>query len=35
MVVSLMNRNEKCEIIVEARHAYGARGRYFEVDINI
>ncbi len=29
MVVSLMNRNEKCEMIVEGRHAYGTRGRYF------
>ncbi len=27
MVVSLMNRNERCEMIVEARHAYGMKGR--------
>jgi FK506-binding protein 8 len=27
LVVSLMTVNEKCEIITEARHAYGSIGR--------
>lgn len=28
MIVSLMNKNEKCEMITEARHAYGTIGKY-------
>ena len=28
MAVSLMNKNEKAEIIIDSRHAYGSLGKY-------
>lgn len=34
MVVSLMDKNEKCEMIAEARHAYGSLGKQPDIPPN-
>lgn len=34
MIVSLMDKNEKCEMIAEARHAYGSLGKQPDIPAN-
>jgi len=35
LVVSLMSKNEKCDMITEARHAYGAQGKKPDIPANV